>query len=200
MRNPGERGGEPKQMEVEHAESKRAGEYKGKTYYEILGVSQNATPDEIHKAFRELSRQSHPDRGGDLLYFQYLSEAYTVLKDAAKREQYDFKLVQVKQKRRPGKKIYIILKTDGSFETLEVDEDFEDQTGRWLTKIDRLTYKIDKIQKAINAYTKRANRETDKKYREEINEYVKSLEKLKEETEREKSAEWQKLHRHGGWA
>lgn len=59
-------------------------------YYEILGVSKNASADEIKKAFRRLAVQYHPDKaGGDEAKFKEVNEAYEVLKDSGKRQRYD---------------------------------------------------------------------------------------------------------------
>lgn len=58
-------------------------------YYEILGVSKNASADEIKKAFRKLAVKHHPDRGGDEKKFKEINEAYEVLKDENKRQRYD---------------------------------------------------------------------------------------------------------------
>jgi molecular chaperone DnaJ len=58
-------------------------------YYEILGVSKTASPDEIKKAFRRAAVEHHPDRGGNEEKFKELNEAYEVLKDEAKRKRYD---------------------------------------------------------------------------------------------------------------
>lgn len=58
-------------------------------YYKVLGVSPKATPEEIKKAYRKLSMQHHPDKGGDEDVFKEISEAYSVLSDAEKRQQYD---------------------------------------------------------------------------------------------------------------
>lgn len=59
-------------------------------YYEVLGVSKEASPDEIKKAFRRLAVQHHPDKeGGDESKFKEINEAYEVLKDSSKRQRYD---------------------------------------------------------------------------------------------------------------
>ena len=59
-------------------------------YYEILGVSKDASADEIKKAFRRKAVQLHPDKeGGDEAKFKEVNEAYEVLKDQGKRQRYD---------------------------------------------------------------------------------------------------------------
>ncbi len=58
-------------------------------YYEVLGVSKDASADEIKKAFRRAAIEHHPDRGGDEAKFKEINEAYEVLKDPAKRQRYD---------------------------------------------------------------------------------------------------------------
>jgi len=50
-------------------------------YYEILGVSKNATQEEIKKSFRSLAHKYHPDKKtGDEKKFKELNEAYQHLK------------------------------------------------------------------------------------------------------------------------
>ena len=58
-------------------------------YYSTLGVSSNATPQEIKKAYKKASMQHHPDRGGDSNEFVKIQEAYETLRDPAKKQQYD---------------------------------------------------------------------------------------------------------------
>lgn len=61
-----------------------------KDYYKILGVNKTASEDEIKKAFRKLAHTYHPDKsGGDEAKFKEVSEAYSVLSDKKKRQQYD---------------------------------------------------------------------------------------------------------------
>lgn len=61
----------------------------GKDYYSILGVSKSAPPEEIKKSFRRLAHEHHPDKGGDAQKFKDVNEAYQILGDAQKRQQYD---------------------------------------------------------------------------------------------------------------
>ncbi len=59
-------------------------------YYEILGISKNASSDEIKKAYRKAAVKYHPDKeGGDEAKFKEAGEAYEVLKDSQKRQRYD---------------------------------------------------------------------------------------------------------------
>ncbi|MES2623036.1 MAG: DnaJ C-terminal domain-containing protein [Patescibacteria group bacterium] len=61
-----------------------------KDYYKSLGVSKNATQDEIKKAFRKLALEHHPDKnGGKDEKFKEINEAYGVLSDTKKRQHYD---------------------------------------------------------------------------------------------------------------
>lgn len=58
-------------------------------YYKILGVSRDASPEEIKKAYYKLALKYHPDKGGDEKKFKQINEAYQMLSDSEKRAQYD---------------------------------------------------------------------------------------------------------------
>jgi molecular chaperone DnaJ len=58
-------------------------------YYNILGVQEQATQEEIKKAYRKLAVEHHPDKGGDENRFKEIANAYGVLGDEVKRKQYD---------------------------------------------------------------------------------------------------------------
>lgn len=57
--------------------------------YEVLGLTRDASQEEIKKAYRKLAREHHPDKGGDPEKFKKVQEAYEVLGDADKRQNYD---------------------------------------------------------------------------------------------------------------
>lgn len=62
-------------------------------YYAVLGVKKNASADELRKAYKKLSRENHPDRkpndASASEKFKQVQEAWDVLGDATKRQQYD---------------------------------------------------------------------------------------------------------------
>jgi len=60
-----------------------------KDYYQILGITRGASPDEIRKAYHKLAHKYHPDKGGDEKKFKEINEAYQVLSNKEKRSQYD---------------------------------------------------------------------------------------------------------------
>lgn len=67
---------------------------KRESFYDILGVAKNASEDDIKKAYRKLALKFHPDKyEGDPkdgeTRFKQITEAYTYLSDAEKRQQYD---------------------------------------------------------------------------------------------------------------
>ena len=64
-----------------------------KDYYQLLGVAENASADDIKKAYRKLAKQYHPDANQNdpkaAERFKEIGEAYSVLSDTTKRQQYD---------------------------------------------------------------------------------------------------------------
>jgi DnaJ-class molecular chaperone len=59
-------------------------------YYKILGVTKNATDDDIKKAYRKLAHKYHPDKAqGDEKKFKEINEAYQILSNKERRAQYD---------------------------------------------------------------------------------------------------------------
>lgn len=60
-----------------------------KNYYDVLGVNENSSSAEITKAFKELAKKHHPDRGGDEAKFKEINEAHDTLKNSQKRHDYD---------------------------------------------------------------------------------------------------------------
>jgi len=57
--------------------------------YEVLGVEKNSSPEEIKKAYRKLSKEHHPDVGGDENKFKDIAAAYDILSNPDKKQQYD---------------------------------------------------------------------------------------------------------------
>ena len=60
-----------------------------KNYYDILGVKEDASNEQIKKAFKDIAKKEHPDRGGDEARFKEANEAYDTLKNSQKRHDYD---------------------------------------------------------------------------------------------------------------
>lgn len=65
------------------------GPIDNKRYYELLGVSQDASDAEIKKAHRKLALKHHPDKGGDSEKFKEINEAFDTLRNPEKRKIYD---------------------------------------------------------------------------------------------------------------
>ena len=75
----------------------------GKDYYGVLGISNTEANAGIHRAYRRLAKDCHPDRAGDqgTQKFQEIQEAYEVLSDPEKRRRYDEHATPVRQSQCP---------------------------------------------------------------------------------------------------
>ena len=66
-----------------------------KSYYEELGISRDANPEDIKKAYRKLARKYHPDVSKETdaeAKMQSINVAYDALSNPEKKKQYDFEL------------------------------------------------------------------------------------------------------------
>jgi len=63
--------------------------FMNKNLYDILGLSKNATFEEIKAKYKSLAQQHHPDKGGDPELFKEIKNAYEVLSDPVNRKKYD---------------------------------------------------------------------------------------------------------------
>lgn len=69
--------------------------------YEVLGVSQDATEEQIREAFRKLAIKHHPDKGGDAAEFHRITDAHRVLSNPESRKDYDEHGFQVSDPKNP---------------------------------------------------------------------------------------------------
>jgi DnaJ-class molecular chaperone len=74
-----------------------------KSYFAILGISPDASRDEVKSAYRRLAKEFHPDRcpGGDEKFCQ-IQEAYAVLRDSRQRREYEARLQETRPAPPPG--------------------------------------------------------------------------------------------------
>eukprot|EP00929_Paragymnodinium_shiwhaense_P097506 TRINITY_DN5916_c0_g1_i1.p1 TRINITY_DN5916_c0_g1~~TRINITY_DN5916_c0_g1_i1.p1 ORF type:complete len:229 (-),score=69.68 TRINITY_DN5916_c0_g1_i1:346-963(-) len=68
------------------------------TLYDLLGVKEDVTPDDLKKAYRNQALLRHPDKGGDDDRFDQIAQAYKRLDDPKKRELYDEELAKARDR------------------------------------------------------------------------------------------------------
>jgi DnaJ-class molecular chaperone len=79
------------------------GDIMPKNYYLILGITSDATLDDIKDAYRRLAKEFHPDHyGKNHSPFLAIQEAYSVLSDPIKRQNHDLTVSSQKKSRGPG--------------------------------------------------------------------------------------------------
>ena len=84
-------------------------------HYEVLGIAEGASPEEVRRVYRRLVKTAHPDVAGDAARFRLLTEAYDVLSDPGRRAAYDRSLhpnlVAAPPVRRPRRRYgrYVVL-------------------------------------------------------------------------------------------
>jgi len=86
------------------------------THYEVLGVPEGASEEEVRQAYRRLAKAAHPDLAGNASRFRLVTEAYDVLSDPAQRASYDRGLrphwvATPARRRRRGGRFAIVLVT-----------------------------------------------------------------------------------------
>ena len=72
----------------------------GKDFYTILGVSRNATPEQLRRAYRDAAQKLHPDKNiepGETELFLEVSQAYETLIDPESRAAYDAELLEMEE-------------------------------------------------------------------------------------------------------
>ena len=94
---------------------------KIRTLYTWLELPEDATKEQIKKAYRTLAKQHHPDRGGDPELFSKISEAHTVLMDNERRIKYDKKIRETRLR------VRLENIRDNAFSKLKEMWDYEEQ-------------------------------------------------------------------------
>ena len=64
-------------------------------HYDILGITRNASKDDIKNNYKKLANIYHPDKGGNPDYFKKIKLAYEILSDESSRKKYDSSITQL---------------------------------------------------------------------------------------------------------
>ncbi|QJI53376.1 chaperone protein [Alteromonas phage vB_AcoS-R7M] len=126
--------------------------------YEDLGVTEDATPQEIKKAFKSRSLKNHPDKGGNSEDFNRINAAYLVLRDPEKRKRYD-ETGEVESNTGPTKmEIATQLVAQNLFNVMEVHSFakrnyFPDMVEAFAAKERSLNMAIDELKRKVVKFT-----------------------------------------------
>jgi curved DNA-binding protein CbpA len=151
-----------------------------KDYYYILGIDNNASPEEIKKAYRKLSLKFHPDKNeGDAFFterFKEIQEAYETLSNHEKRANFDFKTFQSRNSKSNTS-------NSSDFEN-ELKKKYEEELKRKEEEIKR-KYQTPEQKAAEEADLKRRNEAEKRRKEEETRKVIREkkiieLNKLKE--------------------
>lgn len=123
--------------------------------YDILGVGEDATPEEIKLAYRTKAKSCHPDLGGNEQEFIELQKAYEILSDSKLRSDYDkFGIVPTKEQRLINNLNFFFIQTiDKLYEKGENDSNpFEAMIKELNVKQKATRESIGKIEEQITFY------------------------------------------------
>ena len=101
-----------------------------RTAYTLLGIEEDATHDQIKKAWREAARVHHPDRGGSEDKFQKMQKSYECLIDPDKRSRYDAKIKKIRFQEKIRSKSKSVMDSVSSFFQGESDIEVQRQKAR----------------------------------------------------------------------
>jgi curved DNA-binding protein CbpA len=101
-----------------------------RTAYTWLGISEDATEDEIKKAWKKIAKKCHPDAGGNVDEFQKMRACYDCLIDPVKRSEYDLKVKRIRRKEKIRSSSAKIFDSVSSFFHSEVASQKAEQAQR----------------------------------------------------------------------
>ena len=136
--------------------------------YSVLGLGKDATPEEVHQAFRDKAKTAHPDTGGDEEAFKTLTNAHLVLKDPARRKRFDETGEADETADNPdiaawnivGGMIQAILAEDKDAATIDLVDAMKQQLMVIIGKVDSVIAKMDRAAKRATKLKTRFHRKS----------------------------------------